>query len=243
MKVFIFDTKEALFDNLANKYVERIKQQPNINLGLATGGTPVPLYEKLIEDHKTNKTSWKEVKTFNLDEYIGLPEGHEQSYRTFMNNVLFDHIDINKDNTHIPNGNAKDLAKEAFNYDKLLEKNQIDIQLLGIGTNAHIGFNEPGSKFDSNTIVVDLAEETREANVRFFDSMDEVPTTAITMGIGSILKAKKIILVATGSSKAEAIKNTIEGPISTSVPASILQAHDDVEIYLDKEAARLLENK
>ena len=240
MKVFIYDTKEDLFKDLANKYSKAIKNNPKINLGLATGSTPVPLYEELIKDHKENKTSYKDVKTFNLDEYIGLPEGHEQSYRTFMNNIFFNHIDINLENTNIPSGSVKDLAMEAFRYDKLLEKNQIDIQLLGIGTNAHIGFNEPGSKFDSNTIVVDLAQETRDANVRFFDSMDDVPTTAITMGIGSILKAKKIILVATGDSKAEAIKNTIEGPITTDVPASILQAHENVEIYLDKGASKLL---
>lgn len=240
MKVFIYDTKEDLFKDLAKKYSEEIKKNPKINLGLATGSTPVPLYEELIKDHKENKTSYKDVKTFNLDEYIGLPEGHEQSYRTFMNNIFFNHIDINLENTNIPSGSVKDLAMEAFRYDKLLEKNQIDIQLLGIGTNAHIGFNEPGSKFDSNTIVVDLAQETRDANVRFFDNMDEVPTTAITMGIGSILKAKKIILVATGESKAEAIKNTIEGPITTDVPASILQAHENVEIYLDKGASKLL---
>lgn len=240
MEVFIFENKEDLFNDLANKFVEEIKGNPEIKLGLATGSTPVPLYEKLIEDFKANKTSYKKVQTFNLDEYIGLPEGHEQSYRTFMNNIFFNHIDIDLANTHIPSGNAKDLAMEAFNYDKLLEKNQVDIQLLGIGTNAHIGFNEPGSKFDSNTIIVDLAEETRDANVRFFDSMDDVPTEAITMGIGSIMKAKKIILVATGKAKAEAIFNTIEGPITTNVPASILQTHDNVEIYLDNEAASLL---
>ena len=240
MKVYIYETKEELFKDLAKKYVNEITKNPKINLGLATGSTPVPLYEELIKDHKENKTSYKEVKTFNLDEYIGLPEGHEQSYRTFMNNIFFNHIDINLENTNIPSGSVKDLSMEAFRYDKLLEKNQIDIQLLGIGTNAHIGFNEPGSKFDSNTIIVDLAQETRDANVRFFDNMDEVPTTAITMGIGSILKAKKIILVATGESKAEAIKNTIEGPITTDVPASILQAHENVEIYLDKGASKLL---
>ena len=240
MKVYIYETKEELFKDLAKKYVNEITKNPKINLGLATGSTPVPLYEELIKDHKENKTSYKEVKTFNLDEYIGLPEGHEQSYRTFMNNIFFNHIDINLENTNIPSGSVKDLSMEAFRYDKLLEKNQIDIQLLGIGTNAHIGFNEPGSKFDSNTIIVDLAQETRDANVRFFDNMDEVPTTAITMGIGSILKAKKIILVATGDSKAEAIKNTIEGPITTDVPASILQAHENVEIYLDKGASKLL---
>lgn len=240
MKVYIFENKEELFNELSKKYIDAVKKNPNIVLGLATGGTPVPLYERLIKDHKENKTSFKNVRTFNLDEYIGLPEGHEQSYRQFMNNNLFNHIDINIANTNVPNGNAKDLAMEAFKYDKMLDETQIDIQLLGIGTNAHIGFNEPGSSFDSKTIIVDLTQETRDANVRFFNSMDEVPTKAITMGIGSILKAKKIILVATGESKAEAIKNTVEGPVTTLVPASILQVHGDVELYLDKDSAKLL---
>ena len=240
MDVLIFNNKEDLFEELAARYVEEINKNPKIKLGLATGSTPVPLYEALIKDHKENGTSYREVQTFNLDEYIGLEAGHEQSYRTFMNNIFFKHIDIDLANTHIPSGNASDLALEAFNYDKLLEANQIDIQLLGIGTNAHIGFNEPGSKFDSKTIIVDLAEETRVANERFFNSIDDVPTKAITMGIGSIMQAIKIILVATGKAKAEAIRNTIEGPISTNVPASILQTHKNVEIYLDKEAASLL---
>jgi|SRR5690554_1449010 len=240
MEVFIFENKKELFENLAKKYVDAINKNPNIKLGLATGSTPVPLYAALIKDHQVNKTSYKDVSTFNLDEYIGLSEGHEQSYRTFMNKTFFNHIDIKLTNTHIPSGSAKDLKLEAKAYDELLKENQIDIQLLGIGTNAHIGFNEPGSDFDSETIIVDLAKETKDANVRFFSSMDEVPTKAITMGIGSILKAKKIILVATGSNKAKAIKNTIEGKVTTDVPASILQKHPNVEIYLDKDAAKLL---
>lgn len=240
MKVYIFDTSVELFEELTKKYVSEIKANPSINLGLATGGTPVPLYENLIKDHKLNKTSYKQVKTFNLDEYIGLPENHSQSYRTFMNDIFFNHVDIDKKNTYIPNGNAANLELEASNYDKLITENKIDLQLLGIGTNAHIGFNEPGSSFDSNTIIVDLTQETRDANVRFFNDMSEVPKTAITMGIGSITKAKEIILVATGAHKAEAILNTIEGPITMDVPASILQAHPNVSIYLDKDAAKLL---
>lgn len=241
MRVFVFEDKEELFDALSKEYVKEIKENPSIKLGLATGGTPVPLYEKLIEDHKLNGTSYKNVKTYNLDEYIGIPESHEQSYRTFMNNTLFDHIDIDKNNTYVPLGSATNILDEIVRYDNLLNENKIDLQLLGIGSNAHIAFNEPGSNFDSNTIVVDLTQETRDANARFFDNIDDVPTTSITMGIGSILKAKKIILVATGLNKAEAIKNSLLGPITKDVPASILQAHDNVEIYLDEEAASLLE--
>lgn len=241
MRVFVFEDKEELFDALSKEYVKEIKENPSIKLGLATGGTPVPLYEKLIEDHKLNGTSYKNVKTYNLDEYIGIPESHEQSYRTFMNNTLFDHIDIDKNNTYVPLGSATNILDEIVRYDNLLNENKIDLQLLGICSNAHIAFNEPGSNFDSNTIVVDLTQETRDANARFFDNIDDVPTTSITMGIGSILKAKKIILVATGLNKAEAIKNSLLGPITKDVPASILQAHDNVEIYLDEEAASLLE--
>lgn len=240
MKVLIFDTKEALFENLSQYYASEIRNNPKINLGLATGSTPVPLYEKLILDHKNNQTSYKNVKTFNLDEYLGLENDHDQSYRYFMNETFFKHIDINLKNTHIPSGIADNLELEAKRYDKLVSEHKIDIQLLGIGTNAHIGFNEPGSNFDSKTIIVDLAQETLDANVRFFDNMDLVPKKAITMGIGSIMQANKIILVATGINKAEAIRNTIKGFITKDVPASILQAHDNVVVYLDKEAASLL---
>lgn len=240
MKVLIFDTKEALFENLSQYYASEIRNNPKINLGLATGSTPVPLYEKLILDHKNNQTSYKNVKTFNLDEYLGLENDHDQSYRYFMNETFFKHIDINLKNTHIPSGIADNLELEAKKYDNLVSEHKIDIQLLGIGTNAHIGFNEPGSNFDSKTIIVDLAQETLDANVRFFDNMDLVPKKAITMGIGSIMQANKIILVATGINKAEAIRNTIKGFITKDVPASILQAHDNVVVYLDKEAASLL---
>lgn len=240
MEVYIFENKKELYEKLAKKYIDVINKNPKIKLGLATGSTTIPLYEALIKDHQINKTSYKDVSTFNLDEYIGLDERHEQSYITFMNEKLFDHIDIKRTNTYIPSGTAKDLKLEAKAYDELLNKNQIDILLLGIGTNAHIGFNEPGSKFDSETTIVQLTEETKESNSRFFSNVDEVPSLAITMGIASMLRAKKIILVATGSQKAEAIKNTIEGEVTTAVPASSLQTHPNVEVYLDKDAAKLL---
>lgn len=240
MTVYIYENEEDLFEDLKDKFVEKIRNNPSINLGLATGGTPVPLYKKLVEDYKKNHTSYKNVSTFNLDEYIGLPEGHEQSYKTFMYEKFLNHININFKNAHMLKGNAKSMEEEAIRYDELLENNPIDVQLLGIGTNAHIGFNEPGTNFDSKTNIVNLTQETKEANARFFDDIKDVPTKAITMGIGTILKAKEIFLVATGEHKAEAIKNIIEGPITTDVPASILQAHDNVSIYLDKKAAKLL---
>ncbi|WP_026390369.1 glucosamine-6-phosphate deaminase [Haploplasma axanthum] len=243
MKIYIFDNSEALFERLSSFYIKEIKSNPSLKLGLATGGTPVPLYAKLVADHKLNGTSYQNVKTFNLDEYIGINENHEQSYRTFMNSNLFNHIDIKMSNTNIPRGNTKDNYEEIRIYNKILEENVIDIQLLGIGTNGHIGFNEPDSQFDSKTRIVSLSKETRYSNERFFKSIDEVPTHAITMGIGSIMNAKKIILVATGNNKASIIKKMIEENITKNVPASILQTHDDVVIYLDKEAASLLSVK
>lgn len=243
MRVFVFQNKEGLFEHLSQLFIREIKSNPNITLGLATGGTPIPLYKKLIEDHKTNKTSYKYVKTFNLDEYEGLEPTHPQSYHKFMDDHLFKHIDITKSNINIPLGNTGDPKTECARYDELLDQHQIDIQLLGIGTNAHIGFNEDGSNFDSGTSVVLLKQATLEENARFFNSVHEVPKYALTMGIASIMKAKKIILVATGMNKAIAINETINGFITKNVPSSILQAHPNVEIYLDQEAASLLTKK
>lgn len=243
MKVLIFDNSELLFEALTNKYISLLKEQPEINLGLATGSTPVPLYENLIKAYKNNEISFKKVSTFNLDEYIGLPNGHKESYRVLMNETFFNYLDINLDNTHFPKGDAKDIYEEIKRYDKLLDKNIIDLQLVGIGTNAHIGFNEPGTSFDSLTNIVELSMETRLANKRFFNSLDEVPTKAMTMGIKTILNSKEVILVATGKNKAEAIYKTLEEEISEQVPASSLRLHNKSTVYLDKEAASLLKNK
>lgn len=241
MKVLVFDTIDLLYEKLIEEFITEIKNKPNINLGLATGSTTKLLYKGLILDHKKNKTSYQDVKVFNLDEYVGLDENHPQSYAYFMKEELFKHLDINLENTYIPNGITSNFSLEIANYDKLLKDNQIDLQLLGIGPNSHIAFNEPGSSFDSKTSLVDLTEDTRRANSRFFNDLSEVPTQALTMGIGSILNAKRIILVATGEKKAQAIKDTIEGVITTNIPSSILKVHPNFEIYLDREAAKLLD--
>lgn len=240
MKIHIFDTPEALFERLAQYFATEITKNPSINLGLATGSTPVPLYKKLIEDHRINGTSYRHVKTFNLDEYLGLSRNSPDTYKTFMKKEFFDHIDIRSENTHIPSSDLDSANYERLRYDKIIKNNPIDIQLLGIGTNAHIGFNEDGSNFDNKTMVVDLKQSTLEENAKFFDSMEDVPKQAITMGIGTIMKAKKIVLVATGLKKADAIRDTIKGYITKDVPASILQTHENVVIYLDKEAASKL---
>lgn len=208
--------------------------------GLATGSSPLGLYSTMIEDAKKSDLSYRNVITFNLDEYIGLPEGHDQSYHYFMHAHLFDALDFNPENNHLPNGNAADLQVEAQSYDEAISQHVIDIQLLGVGSNGHIGFNEPGTAFESLTHVVDLKEQTRLDNARFFDSLEDVPTQAITMGIASIMKAKKIVLIATGDKKAKAVYAMVKGEVSPAVPCSILQQHDDVLLVLDEASAALL---
>lgn len=207
-------------------------------LGLATGSSPIGLYKKMTADHNTNGTSYKNVVTFNLDEYIGLPASHDQSYRTFMQENLFDNIDVRKENIHIPRGDAEDMEKEAEEYEALLSGYEIDLQILGIGSDGHIGFNEPGTPFDSVTHITDLTEQTRKDNARFFeDDIDEVPEKAITMGLASIMRAKKIVVIATGANKADAVCGMIKGPKDVSCPSSVLQDHPDVTVILDHAAA------
>ncbi|HQC30858.1 MAG TPA: glucosamine-6-phosphate deaminase [Acholeplasmataceae bacterium] len=240
MKVKVFDNSALLYDYLCEKVISKIKENPNITLGLPTGSTPIPLYERLIQAYIDHKVDFANVASINLDEYVGLGPTHNQSYRYFMDNTLFDHININKANTFVPNGMAKDLKQECENYHNLLVLKKVDLQILGIGTNAHIAFNEPGSSFESITRVVPLSKSTRNDNRRFFKKLEDVPKKAISMGISDILLAKKIIIVAVGSHKAEAIKNMIQGPITEEVPASALQMHSDVLVLLDQEAAKLL---
>ena len=210
-------------------------------LGLATGSSPIGLYKRMIKDHTENGTSYKDIYTFNLDEYVGLPLEHSESYYTFMHKQLFDHIDIPEDHIHIPSG-LGDLAKNAKDYDEAMEKMVVDIQVLGIGSDGHIGFNEPDTPFSQTTHVTELTEQTRTDNARFFDPLgEEVPHEAITMGPANIMKAKNILLVANGKNKAQAIYDMIRGPISEKCPASILQRHPSVTVVVDTEAASLLE--
>ena len=237
MKIII-DSEENIAKKAAERYVELLKEKPDAVLGGATGSTPLGLYAELARLCKEGEISFKEAKSFNLDEYVGLSGEHDQSYRYFMNKNLFEHIDIDLANTHVPDGINTAIAAE---YDKEIEAaGGIDLQLLGIGVDGHIGFNEPGTPLDSVTHVVELTENTREVNSRFFSSLDEVPTHAVTMGIKTVMNARSIILLALGKSKAEIVKAFIEGPITTEVPASILQLHPFVEVYLDEAAASLL---
>ncbi len=237
MKVII-DTAENIAALAAQQYVDLLKRKPNAILGGATGSTPLGLYAELVRLNKEGKISFKDASSFNLDEYVGLDGTHDQSYRYFMDHNLFDHIDIDKSRTRVPSGiDTSDPAA----YDKeIAAAGGVDLQLLGIGNNGHIGFNEPGTPFGSLTHIVELTESTREANKRFFSSIDEVPTHAVTMGVKTVMQARSIILMAIGPAKAPIMKEMLQGPVTEKVPASVLQLHPDVTVYMDYEAAKLL---
>ena len=233
------------YEELSKEAFKIMKQVVTSNsqpvIGLATGSSPIGLYQKMVQDHKENGTSYQNVVTFNLDEYVGLRKDHSESYYSFMNTHLFSALDVQKENIHIPVGNSDDLDKECCAYEKAMADYQLDIQLLGIGSNGHIGFNEPGTSFDTTTHIVTLKETTREDNARFFIPLnEEVPTKAITMGIASIMKAKKILMVASGAGKADAIVKMMNGPITMELPASVLQNHPDVIVIVDEAAASKL---
>lgn len=240
MKVIKVKDYQELSQKASEIIINLLQRKPNCKLGLATGSSPLGLYEKLIESYQKGEISFKNVMTFNLDEYCELPRSHEQSYYSFMHQHLFNHIDIDKNNIHIPNSEVEDLQAECDRYNKLLNENQVDLQLLGIGANGHIGFNEPGTSFSSETSVIKLADKTREDNKRFFNSIDEVPQYAITMGIKNIMQAKEILLIANGKNKAEAINKLINGEVTEKFPASVLKTHPNVTIIIDEEAASLL---
>lgn len=240
MEIKVFKSYQELSRACAKVIIDQVRTNPQSVLGLATGSSPLGLYQELIRDHDFNKTSYRDVMTFNLDEYVGLDKEHPQSFYSFMMENLFYHIDISYCNIHIPNGCAFDIEQECKNYNKLLEENPIDLQVLGIGVNGHIGFNEPGTPFDSTVHIVKLNDTTRKHNARFFNSLQEVPEYAITMGIKNILNAKKIILIAHGKEKSEAIYHLVKGNPTPDWPATALQYHHDVVLFLDEEAASLL---
>jgi glucosamine-6-phosphate deaminase len=209
-------------------------------LGLATGSTPIGLYKELVKDYEAGKISFSELTTFNLDEYRGLDGAHPQSYRYFMNDNLFDHVDVRKECTFVPDGSNSDSDKACADYEAMIEEaGGVDIQLLGIGHNGHIGFNEPADTFPVETHLVALTDSTIQANSRLFDSIDEVPREAYTMGIGTIMKARMILLVANGKGKAEIIRDAMLGPVTPRVPASVLQLHPNVVVIVDDEAGAL----
>jgi glucosamine-6-phosphate deaminase len=240
MKFIITEDYDEMSKVAADMVIEQIKNNPESILGLATGSSPIGLYKQLIKAHKEG-LDFSKVKTFNLDEYYGLTPDHPQSYRYFMNDVLFNHINIDQKNVHIPSGIAKDVEKECKDYDKSVEDaGGVDLQVLGIGRNGHIAFNEPEENLALGTHLTGLTENTINANSRFFDSMDDVPKKALTMGIGTIMKAKKIVLVASGKDKAPVIRDLTRPCLTTNIPASMLHLHNDVTIIVDKDAASLM---
>lgn len=223
---------------VADRFASLITANPQAVLGLATGGTPVHTYQQLVQKVQQGQLSFQSVQSFNLDEYVGLKGDHPQSYRSFMNENLFHQVDINLDRTHVPDGAAADLADQCQSYEAMIrEAGGIDLQLLGIGLNGHIAFNEPGSAADSRTRLVDLTANTIQANARFFDTIDEVPKQAVTMGIGTIMESKGIVLLATGEGKAHAVERMIQGPVDVELPASILQQHPSLTVVTDPAAA------
>lgn len=239
MNTLIFKTSEELDEAGAGIITGLIQTNPRAILGLATGSSPIGIYRELVAAYRKGAVSFKQVTTFNLDEYVGLPKGHPESYRSFMERHLFHQVDLQPERAHVPDGNAEDLEAECRHYNELLDQaKQIDLQILGLGLNGHIGFNEPNHSLISGTHVVKLNDSTRQANARFFSSIDEVPTHALTMGVGTILKAKTILLVVRGAEKAEMVHRALTGPIQTEVPASLLQTHPNVVVLMDQDAGR-----
>ena len=237
MNVIITENYEEMSKKAAEILINVVKNNPNAVLGLATGSSPIGTYENMAKDHRENGTSYKNVKSVNLDEYVGLTADHDQSYAYFMRTNLFDKIDIDLKNTNLPNGVAPDLAKECDRYNALLNELKPDVQVLGLGSNGHIGFNEPGTPLCSVTHRVDLTENTIKDNSRLFASIDEVPRQALSMGVKNIMQAKSILMVVSGKNKAKAVKGMIKGEVTPDLPASVLQLHPFVTIVLDKDAA------
>lgn len=239
MKIIIKPNYEEMSKKCAAIFLQEIQKKKNIVLGMPAGNTPLGVYEKLVKTYKKGKIDFSKVITFNLDEYIGLPKKDKRSFTCYMFNNFFNYINIKKSNIHIPDGNAKDFKRHCIEYEKQIKKSMgIDLMLLGIGPNGHIGFNEPGSSFNSRTRVVELSDEIIKRDKKVFNG--KVPKFVITMGVRTIMESRKIILIASGRKKAQIIKRAIEGHITSEVPASFLRLHPDVTYILDKEAGSKL---
>ncbi|MFD2761216.1 glucosamine-6-phosphate deaminase [Lentibacillus juripiscarius] len=237
MEIIRTSNYDAMSKQACDLIIETVQQLERPVLGLATGSTPEGLYQQLMERHENGDVSFKDVKTFNLDEYVGLASDDPNSYRYYMNNKLFHHIDLSDDQAFLPKGDVSDLEQECQDYEAMIRKaGQVDLQVLGLGLNGHIGFNEPGTSFDSRTHVVDLDESTRKANARFFESMDDVPKKAITMGIETIMESRKIVLLVSGEKKADAVRQLVNGEVTEEFPASVLQKHENVVLIADEGA-------
>lgn len=244
MRIIIEPDAAAVAVRAATCPAELIHRSPACVLGLPTGSTPLDLYGELVRRHREEGLSFSRVVTFNLDEYIGLHPHHPASYSAYMRQHLFDHVDMDPANVHLPDGNAEDLQLACESYEELIrEAGGIDLQILGIGSNGHIGFNEPGSSLGSRTRVKTLTRETLAANAPSFEHPDELPRQAITMGVGTILEARSCLLLALGEAKASAVRDMVEGPITAQVPASALQLHPDAIVIIDEGAASTLQRR
>lgn len=240
MKIIEVADYRALSKVASEIIIKQVQQKPNAVLGLATGGTPIGTYRYLVEDYQKNQTSYHKIHTINLDEYIGLNHEDSRSYSYYMNDHLFQDINIPPEQTILPNATNSDCQKESEKYEERIESlGGIDLQILGLGENGHIGFNEPGTSFASKTRVVKLTESTRNANARYFQSIDEVPTYAISMGIATIMKSKEIILLVSGKNKATILTQLLTSNITEELPASILKTHPNVTVIADKDALSL----
>ena len=237
MRIYQEKDYNAVSRRAASIITAQVVSKPDCVLGLATGSTPIGAYKQLIEWHKQGDLSFSEVRSVNLDEYFGLAPTHDQSYRYFMQTNLFDHVDIVPENTNVPNGLAQDAAAECARYEQVVAGlGYADLQLLGMGRNGHIGFNEPCDEFPVATHLVDLTQSTIDANARFFASANDVPRQALTMGVGTIMRARSILVMVSGADKAEAVRKTVMGPVTPEVPASILQLHPNVTLIGDEAA-------
>ncbi|MBB6451362.1 glucosamine-6-phosphate deaminase [Geomicrobium halophilum] len=238
MDVIVVKDYESLSTQACRMVSGQVQSKANSVLGLATGGTPEGMYQALIEEYAAGNLSFQETRTFNLDEYIGLPTDHSLSYHSYMYKQLFNHIDIPPENIHLPDGNASDLQAECKKYEAFIhEAGGIDLQILGLGHNGHIGFNEPETSFASRTHIIELDNETREANARFFEQKEDVPKRAITMGIETILSARKVLVLVSSADKAEAVKDMVCREITSAFPATVLQKHPAVTVLVDEKAA------
>ena len=241
MKIIRTMNYEEMSREAANIIAAQVAGKPDSVLGLATGSTPLGIYRQLIEGYEKGRLDFSQVRTLNLDEYRGLTPDNRQSYRYYMDTTFFRHINVKPENTHIPDGTEQDREKACRDYDRIVDAcGGVDLQLLGLGNNGHIGFNEPGDVFEKNTHCVKLADRTIQANSRFFGNAEEVPREAYTMGIQSIMRAKKILVVVNGSAKAAIVKEAFCGPITPKVPASVLQLHPDVTLIGDEDALSLI---
>ena len=237
MRIYVTEDYQAMSRKVANLLAAQVMMKPDCVLGLATGSTPVGAYQRLVELYRAGDVDFSQVRSINLDEYVGLAPTHDQSYRYFMQSNLFDHVNIDPANTNVPLGLAEDPAAECRRYNQVIhDLGPIDIQLLGMGHNGHIGFNEPADHFPLGTHLVDLTHSTIEANKRFFASEADVPRQALTMGIGTIMRARNILVVVSGKDKAEIVRKAFCGPVTPQVPASVLQLHADVTLVGDEEA-------